>query len=282
MIALGKNNVLRINRESDFGLYLSDDEGQEVLLPKKYTPTDFAIGQYLSVFVYLDHEERPTATTLVPAVTMGEWAYLRVAEVNAAGAFVDWGLEKQLLVPYAEQQVKMEAGKSYVVTLDLDEKTNRLFASNRVQRYLIPCLKQYDTNEPVRALVYKHLDLGFAAIVEGKYGGMLYRNEVFSNLEIGRFVKAYVKAVRPDGKLDLSLQPVGYTEAIGSQTEQVMRALFQADGFLPLHDKSEPDLIYQQLGMSKKAFKKAVGDLFKQRKITIGEDGIRMVAKGGK
>ena len=276
MIQLGRNNALKINRTSDFGLYLTDDEGQEVLLPNKYVPEEYTLGQYLNVFVFKDHMERLTATTLSPGIMLGEFGFLPVVEVNETGAFVDWGLEKQLLVPYREQKFRMEVGRSYVVYLDMDEKTDRLFGTSKLGKYLLPCLRPLEPNEPVRILIYGESELGYSAIVDNKYQGLIYRNEVFSPIQVGQFLKAYVKQVREDGKIDLSLQPVGYVESIDGHAQLLLKTIEQGSGFLALTDKSDPEAIYTALGMSKKAFKKAVGDLYKQRRIILEEGGIRL------
>ena len=275
MIHLGRNNALKINRTSDFGLYLADEEGTEVLLPNKYVPEEYAIGQYLNVFVFKDHMERLTATTLSPGIMLGEFAFLPVVEVNDTGAFVDWGLEKQLLVPYREQKFRMEVGRSYVVYLDIDEKTDRLFGTTKLGKHLIPCVRPLEHNEPVRLLIFGESDLGYSAIVDNKYQGLIYRNEVFTPIKVGQFLKGYVKQVREDGKLDLSLQPIGYVDSIEGNAQLLLKALDDAGGFLPLTDKTDPDVIYTTLGLSKKAFKKAVGDLYRKRVIAIVESGLR-------
>lgn len=259
------------------GLYLGDTEGEEVLLPNKYLPKDFEIGDELVVFVYLDHAERKIATNLTPGIVLNQFALLQVAEVSAVGAFLDWGLEKHLMVPFSEQRQKMQPGRWYVVYLNLDEKTDRLYASNKVERFLSNETLSVKVGDEVSLLVLAETELGYSVIVNHQHKGLVYKSELFDELNIGEPLKGYVKKVRPDNKLDISLQAVGYQNFNDENVQQIFEALQAHDGFLPFNDKSAPEAIQVEFRLSKKAFKKAIGALYKQRKINIEADGIRLV-----
>lgn len=276
MIELGNHNVLKVLRSTSVGLFLGDGEGTEILLPNKYVPRDYEVGQAMRVFCYLDNSERPVATTLDPLVKRNEFAYLRVAEVGPFGAFMDWGLEKHLLVPFREQPRRMEAGKHYIVHCYLDTQTMRLTGSGRVDRFLTREVSDYQANAAVGLLVHRKTPLGWEAIVDNLHKGLLFDNEIFQELAVGDRPTGYIKKVREDGKLDLSLQPIG-ARMLEPTAERIFDRLREAGGFLPLHDKSSPEEIQQGLQLSKKAFKKGVGVLYRERRITIGEDGIRLV-----
>lgn len=280
MIEIGRHTELEILRETSVGLYLGDGE-EDILLPNKYVPKDFLIGESIKVFVYLDHEERKVAVTLTPKINLHEFALLKVADVTAIGAFMDWGMEKHLLVPFKEQLHKMEVGQSYVVYMDIDKQSNRLYASSKIDKHLRALQSNLKEGEEVEALLYHRSDLGFSAVVNNKYPGLVFRNEVFKTLNYGDTVKAFVKKVRPDNKLDLSLQPLGFKKSNDSHTEIIFRYLQKNNGFLPLNDKSSPEEIYAKLGMSKKAFKKSVGSLYKRKKVRIADDGIYFVSGDG-
>ena len=276
MIALGNYNTLRVLRSTSIGLFLGDEEGTEVLLPNKYVPEDFEIDMELKVFCYLDSSERPIATTLDPYIVRNGFAYLKVVEVGAYGAFMDWGLEKHLLVPFREQTVKMEEGERYVVHCYLDEKTFRLTGTSRLNKFISNEGFDLETNTEVDLLVARRTPLGWEVIIENKYKGLVFENDVFKPLAIGDELRGYIKNVREDTKIDVSLQPIG-AKMLEPTAQMILEKLRQEDGFLALHDKSDPELIKSQLHLSKKSFKKAIGTLYKERKIAIKDDGIYLL-----
>ena len=272
---LGQYNSLSILRETDPGLFLGDEQGNEVLLPHKYKPEQYEIGQRLEVFVYLDNQQRPIATTQKPYVTLNHFAYLRCCEVNQHGAFMDWGLVKQLFVPFREQARPMKSGHWYVIYLYLDPKTDRLVGSSKTNRFLSQegmSLKKFDACE----ILVTHLtEKGANVIINERHQGLIYIDDIFEDIRSGDRLTAYVKKVRDDNKVDIVLQPLGY-KSIEPNAEYILQELEAAGGFLPLSDHSTPDLIRQELGMSKKLFKKAIGFLYKEKRITIAEDGISL------
>lgn len=274
-IELGKFNQLEVVKEVDFGMYLDGGEEGEILLPTRYVPEDCEIGDFLNVFLYLDIDERLIATTLTPLVQVGQFAYLEVAWVNQFGAFLNWGLMKDLFVPFREQKMKMQVGRSYVVHAHIDEESYRIVASAKVERYLSKEFPEYTPNEEVEILIWQKTDLGFKAIIDNKYSGLLYENEIFCPLETGMRVKAYVKQVREDGKVDLILQKPGF-EKIDDFSKTLLDYIKEHDGRIDLTDKSPADDIYDTFGVSKKTFKKGVGDLYKKRLIALHEDGITL------
>ena len=276
MIEIGKYNTLRILRETSVGLYLGDESGEDVLLPNKYCPDDFKIGDEIEVFVYLDHEERKVATNITPKIKFHEFAFLEVTAVTDVGAFLDWGMEKELLVPFREQRQKMEKGRWYVVYLDLDTRTNRLFASNKLEKYLSNEALTVQEGDEVDLVVIQKTDLGYNTIVNNVHKGLIYENEVFKKLNIGDRLKGFVKQIREENKIDISLQPIGYRNSIDPNCELIHKTLVENKGYLALTDKSSADEISARFGISKKAFKKAIGALYKQRKITIGDGGIKL------
>jgi|TARA_R110000868_G_scaffold3811_12_gene23529 uncharacterized protein len=276
MIALGKYNNLEILRDTTVGLFLGDDEGNDVLLPNKYVPEEFEIGDFIDVFCYLDHEERIVATTLIPFVTVNQFQLLQVAEVNEYGAFMDWGLEKHLLVPFREQRNKMQDGQWYVVYCYLDEKTDRLVASNKLDRFLSNDDLTVNALDQVDLVVTRLTDLGWEVIINHKHKGLVYSNEVFKKVSIGDKLKGYIKTIRPDNKIDVSLQPLGY-KSLEPAANLIYEKLVANGGVLNLHDKSDPEDIKRMLQMSKKTFKKGVGALYKERKIEIKSDSIRLI-----
>src|SRR5690606_410005 len=276
MISLGKYNNLEILRDTTVGLFLGDDEGNDVLLPNKYVPEEFEIGDFINVFCYLDHEERIVATTLVPFVTVDQFQLLQVAEVNEFGAFMDWGLEKHLLVPFREQRNKMQEGQWYVVYCYLDEKTDRLVASNKLDKFLSNEELTVNVLEKVDLVVTRLTDLGWEAIINHKHKGLIYANEIFKKVSVGDQLDGYIKHIREDNKIDISLQPIGY-KSLEPAANLIYQQLLAHDGFLPLHDKSDPEDIKRILQMSKKVFKKGIGALYKERKIKIGTTGIGLV-----
>lgn len=274
-IKLGKYNQLEVVKEVDFGVYLNGDEDGEILLPKRYVPEGTKPGDILNVFIYLDMEERLVATTLQPYVQVGEFACLEVAWVNQFGAFLNWGLMKDLFVPFREQKMKMQKGKRYVVYVHLDEESYRIVASAKVEHFLSTEEPDYQPGQEVEVLVWQRTDLGYKVIVENKFSGMLYHNEIFQPLEVGMRLTAFVKQVRPDGKIDLVLQQAGVRK-VDDFSEVLWQYIKDNDGFTPLNDKTDAEVIYHTFGVSKKTFKKAVGELYKKRRIVLKEDGIHL------
>lgn len=277
---LGRYNVLRIERESDYGLYLMDGSGNEVLLPNKYVPRAYEIGQDLSVFVYKDSEDRIVATTLEPAIQTGQFAYLQVKAVNQFGAFLDWGLEKDLMVPFKEQANRMIEDVWYVVYMYEDTDTNRLVATSKTKPHLNNEEHDYKVGDEVNVLICGFTDLGMNVIVEDAWSGLIYEDEIFKKVLPGDKRKAYVKKVREDGKLDISLQALG-VDNIEPNVKQLLKVIKQQNGYVALTDKSKPEEITARLEMSKKSFKKALGNLYKQRLVRIEEDGIYLNEEDG-
>jgi predicted RNA-binding protein (virulence factor B family) len=278
MIHIGTDNTLTIIRQTQHGLYLGTDvEGEEVLLPNKYVPRQFEIGQEVTVFVYLDHEQRPVATTLEPFIYINEFALLRVSHTNDVGAFLSWGLEKDLFVPFREQARKMETGKRYLVYLYLDEKTNRLVASSKTNQFLSNDDLKVAVGDEVDLIISHITEAGINVIVNERYKGLMYRNEVYDDsLKPGDRMTGYVKNIRPDNKLDISLKKPGY-EHVEPSAQQILNELQANRGFLRLNDDSHPEDIKSVLKMSKKTFKKAIGLLYKEKKIEIKDDGIYLI-----
>ncbi|MGB5236332.1 MAG: S1-like domain-containing RNA-binding protein [Flavobacteriaceae bacterium] len=273
MIEIGNYNTLKISRIVSIGLYLADEDDNEVLLPNKYVPEGVKTGQDLEIFCYLDNEERPVATTLKPFVKRDEFGFLRVAEVNEYGAFLDWGLEKHLLVPFREQQFDMEEGQWYVVYCYLDPQSFRMVASSRLERFLDNTNAVYEQGQEVRIMVNRKTDLGWEVIIDGKHIGLVYADEVYKPVAPGDNLLGYIKKVRSDQKIDISLQSLGFGK-LESSAQKVYDTLMERGGVLKLHDKSDPQEIKDQLQMSKKTFKKAIGILYKARRISISPDGI--------
>ena len=272
-IELGKFNQLEVVKEVDFGVYLDGGEEGEILLPTRYVPEDCKIGDFLNVFLYLDMDERLIATTLTPLVQVGQFACLEVAWVNQFGAFLNWGLMKDLFVPFREQKMKMQVGKKYVVYAYIDEESYRIVASAKVERFLSRDKAEYSPGDKVDILVWQKTDLGFKAIIDNKHSGLLYDNEIFSTLETGMKMKAFVKQVREDGKIDLMLQKTGF-DRVGDFSKVLLEYIEEHGGRISLNDKSPADEIYAVFGVSKKTFKKGVGDLYKKHLIILKEDGL--------
>ncbi len=275
MLEQGKFIKLGIVKRSTFGLFLGDEDGEEVLLPNKYCTDSMKPGLDVEVFIYRDSEDRKVATTLTPKILFHEFALLKVTAVAQVGAFMDWGLEKDLMVPFREQPQNMEESRWYIVYLDLDEKSDRLFASNRVERHLQNDKLSVAEGDEVSLLVWQKTDLGYTVIINHAHKGLVFENEIFQDLNVGEKLKGYVKKVRDDNKIDISLQAIGYLKFNDTNSELIFSALLENQGFLPLTDKSSPEAIYAQFGISKKAFKKSIGALYKQKKILIETSGIR-------
>ena len=275
MLQIGVYHTLKIDRETKVGLFLVN-ETDDVLLPNKYVPNDFTIGDDLTVFVYLDHEERPVATTLKPLITLNSFAVLKVNYINKFGAFLNWGMEKDLFVPFKEQARPMEKDKRYIVTMYLDKQTGRLAASSKINQFLDKEPLDIEVGQEVDLMVSHITEIGINAIINGKFRGLAYQNEVFETVSPGYKTKGYIKTIRPDGKIDVSFQKQGF-EAIDDSSQQVLEALKQNDGVLQLNDNSHPEEIKSVLKMSKKTFKKAIGSLYKQKLIDINNEGIQLV-----
>lgn len=274
MIAIGQYNDLVVGRVADPGLYLTDGQGNEVLLPRRYVTDDMEPGLQIRVFVYTDGEDRPVATTDIPYATVGEFAFLEVRDVNATGAFLDWGVMKDLLVPYSEQKTRMTRGGIYPVYVYLDDVTKRPVATARLERFLGNVPADYPRGARVQALVISRSDIGYRVIVDNLHWGMIYHNELRRPLEIGQTLEANVKFVRPDGKIDLAAGPSA-VDRMGAVCKQILDALALApDHVLALSDSSDPADIKAALGCSKKDFKKAIGHLYKEGRIQICDDRI--------
>ena len=275
MLQIGVYHTLKIDRETKVGLFLVN-ETDDVLLPNKYVPNDFTIGDDITVFVYLDHEERPVATTIKPLISLNSFAVLKVNYINKFGAFLNWGMEKDLFVPFKEQARPMEKDKRYIVTMYLDKQTGRLAASSKINQFLDKEPLDIEVGQEVDLMVSHITEIGINVIINGKFRGLAYQNEVFETVSPGYKTKGYIKTIRPDGKIDVSFQKQGF-EAIDDFSQQVLEALKQNDGVLRLNDNSHPEEIKSVLKMSKKTFKKAIGSLYKQKLIDINNDGIQLL-----
>lgn len=279
MAQIGKFNTLKINRMVDFGAYLDGEELGEILIPARYLSEDNKPDDLVDVFVSLDSEDRLIATTDKPLGEVGKFAYLTVKDINKTGAFLDWGLHKDLLVPFREQKANMVIGRSYLVYIFVDDETKRIVASAKLDKFLNNTIPDYKQNEEVDIIIDSETELGYTAIINHLHSGILYQNEVFEALDKGQQLKAYIKKIRPDEKIDLTLYKLGYTK-ISSMASDILDILKSNGGFMPINDKTDAELIYDTFGISKKNFKKSIGSLFKERIITIEKEGIRIVKKG--
>lgn len=276
MMQLGEYNTLTILRETDPGLFLGDDEENVVLLPHRYKPESYEIGDSIEVFLYLDNEERPIATTEKPYLTLNTFGYLRCSDVTKYGAFMDWGLVKQLFVPFKEQARPMKVGNWYIVYLYLDDITNRLVGSSKTNRFLSNENLTIQKFDEVDILVTHITEQGANVIINGKHKGLIFIKDIFEDIRSGDRMKAYVKKIRDDKKVDIVLQSPGY-RSIEPNAQYLLEELQAAGGFLPFHDKTDPEVIKSELGLSKKSFKKAVGCLYRDKQIVIDDDGITLV-----
>ena len=274
-VILGKYNQLEVVKEVDFGVYLDGGDDGEILLPTRYVPEGCKPGDMLNVFIYLDNEERLIATTLQPKVQVDEFACLEVAWVNEYGAFLDWGLMKDLFVPFREQKMKMQKGQRYVVHAHVDENSYRIMASAKIEKYLSKEMPPYQSGEEVEIMTWQRTDLGYKVIVDNRFSGLVYQKEIFKALEPGMRMSAIVRQVREDGKIDLTLQKDGL-QKVDDFAEVLLQFVKEQGGYTRLNDKSAPEEIYNIFGVSKKTFKKAVGDLYKRRLILLVENGIRL------
>ncbi len=274
MKELGLVNHLYINRFTDFGAYLACRDGEEVLLPKGYLTGEEKVGDVVTVFVYTDSEDRPVAVTDTPHLLLDQFGVLTCKEVTSFGAFMDWGLLKDLFVPNAEMAKPMTLGQKYLIRVCLDYRSNRLIGVSKYREFLYPAPKDYVPGNECEGLIFEKTDLGYKVLLEERYEGLLYANEVFEDLNLGEKRKVWVKKRREDGKIDLQLLPFGrvkYEEG----AEKILKIL-KEKGFLSLHDKSDPEAIQKVLGMSKKQFKQCIGQLYKAQEITIHDDGIAL------
>lgn len=274
MLKIGRYNELVVQRKVDFGFYLNP-KADEVLLPLKYAPKHTKPGDTLRVFVYTDSEDRPVATTLGPKAVVGQCAFLKAKDRAPFGMFMDWGLEKDLLVPKKEQQPGMGIGKKYVVKVCLDDRTNRVYGTTKIPSNCAPAPKDLSQGAQVDLLVYKITNVGYSVVVDHTYLGMLYRNQIFEPLAVGDRREGYINRIREDGKIDLNLKKPGF-QSINKSGRQVMVALKRAGGFLPCHDKSPPEEIKLRFALSKKEFKRAIGGLYKSGEIDIQKNGIKL------
>lgn len=273
---LGRYNTLEVKRIVDFGVYLADAEGNEVLLPARYLTEAPGIGDQMDVFVYTDSEDRPVATTEHPFAQVGEVAFLQVAEVNRVGAFLDWGLMKDLLVPYREQKYDMKQGGVYPVYIFVDDASGRITATAKIEKYLGNVFPRYRRGDKVKALILQHTELGYKAVVDNLHYGMIYHNELYTDVAIGNQIEAYVKQVRDDGKIDLTLNSY-VTERIPELAKTILDHIDRNGGYIALTERATPDQIKEQFHCSKKDFKKAIGALYKAHLILIEPTGLRRI-----
>ena len=278
MVAIGHTYDLDVVKIMDFGAYLDAEELGEVLLPRKHMPDGLAVGDFVYAFLYLDSEDRIVATTQQPKAEVGEFAYLKVVDTTSIGAFLDWGLDKDILAPFAEQHRPMELGHSYLVYLYVDKNDGRIVASSKIDKFLDDDRPHdFEPRQAVNLIIANSTDLGYKAIINHRHWGLLYKNEVFERLSFGQYKRGFIKGIRADGKIDLSLQ--SGQETRDEQAELIASYLETQGGFAPVHDKSDPKLIAEMFGMSKAAFKRAIGRLYKRRIIQIEKNGIRLVEK---
>jgi uncharacterized protein len=278
MIELGQYATLEVVKTTDFGVYLDGKQFGEVLLPKRYVPEGLEPGHDVKIFLYCDSEDRVIATTEIPNIIVGECAYMKVKDTADHGAFLEWGLMKDLFVPFREQAEPMELGKKYIVKALLDTNTDRIHASSKILKHVSETVEEgLEVGQEVKLLVWTKTDLGYKMIINDQYTGVVFKNEVFQPLQIGEILRGYIKNIREDRRIDLSLKKQGYHQQIPDATDIILKELKDNNGFLDLTDNSDPNDIYDMLHISKKAFKKAIGSLYKQRLIILEKDGIRLV-----
>ncbi|MEL6562569.1 MAG: S1-like domain-containing RNA-binding protein [Bacteroidota bacterium] len=278
MIDIGQYNNLKIERLVDPGAILYDDAGNSVLLPNKYVPEDAEVGDVMEVFVYMDSEDRPVATTLIPYIELNGFAVLRAKDVNRTGAFMDWGLEKDLLVPYKQQASKIRKGSSYLVYMYLDQATSRLVGTTKTYHHFDKEIYHFEEQEEVEILIGGLNDLGLNVVVNNRYQGIMFDSEIYRDFKMGERLTGYVKTLRDDSKLEVSTRKIG-VENLEEGSEKILDAIKNMNGYLALHDKSSPDEIQEVLQMSKKNFKRSLGILYKKRLVNLVEGGIELVKK---
>jgi len=276
MVQIGKINRLKVLRRVSIGYYLDGDTLGDLLLPKRYATTDLNENDELDVFVYLDSEDRLIATTEIPYAVIGDFAMLKVIAVEKVGAFLDWGLTKDLLVPFKEQQVKMEKGQNCLVYIYLDDNTKRIVASSKIDKFLDNTPPEYEQGQEVELIIAYKTDLGYKAIINGEHSGMLYNNQIFTTLHTGQKLKGYISKVREDDKIDLLLEKPGY-QKLDDLSQKILNILKENGGKMTVSDKTPPEEISKIFGISKKNFKKAIGVLYRERLIVIENEGIRYV-----
>jgi predicted RNA-binding protein (virulence factor B family) len=276
MAEIGKISGLKVVRTTGAGVYLDGGALGEIFMPRDHMSGDYRSGDLVEVFIFPDTGDRLLATTGRPYAAVGDFALLKVASLTPVGAFLDWGLKKDLLVPFSEQKERMVEGRSYLVYVYLDEKRNRIVASSKLGRFLDKSPVDFREGQPVDLLIFRRTEIGYTAIINNSRRGMLYRNETFQPLSAGQRIRGFIKKVRPDGKIDLCLQKPG-REKVDDVADKIMDALKKSKGFVSVTDKSPPDVIYRLFGASKKTYKKAIGALYKDRLITIEQNGIRLV-----
>jgi predicted RNA-binding protein (virulence factor B family) len=276
MIKIGEYNELTVLRSTSVGLFLGDDEDNDILLPRKYVTADMKMSDVLKVFVYNDSEDRMVATTEKPYLVVDQFALLKVVDSNRSGAFLYWGLEKDLMVPTNEQKHPMKVGQEYVVFMYLDESTNRLVGSSRIAEFLNNDNLKVKERDEVDLMIYEKTDLGYNAIINNYYKGLVYKNEIFKPIAIGDRLKGYIKTLREDKNIDLSLQPLGI-QNLESAAQQILDHLKKHSGYLNLNDDSSPEDIYNKMQMSKKSFKKGLGILYKQKLVRLEPNGVYLL-----
>lgn len=276
MVSLGRKAKLTILKSTDFGFYLDGEDLGEILMPKRYISSEMNVGDAVDVFVFLDGEERVVATTETPYVQADEFGVMKVNKIENVGAFLDWGVSKELLVPFSEQTIKMQEGKHYFVYVYVDTLTDRPVASMKIDKFLNKHDPQYKPGEKLEVLIWKVTDIGYKCITDDKFQGLLYKTEVFKNVQPGDRLTVYVKKIRNDGKIDLATEPVG-REKFDAKTEKILHLMEKSGGKLPYNDKTTPEVIYRIFGMSKKVFKQSIGHLYKKRLILITDKGIETV-----
>lgn len=277
MIQLGKFNDLKVSKAEDSGYILIDDEGTEIFLPSEKTDKELEEGATVSVFVYPGILGAKKATLKKPLIALGEFAFLTVSSTDEQGVYVDWGMEKDLLIPPKQEGERMEEGESYIIFMYQDRESGKLYGSNKIEKRLSNDDLTIEEGEAVDVMVQRESDMGFAVIVNHRHRGLVFENEVFQDLHVGDTMKGYVKKIQPENRLDITIRPMGYRNTVDPDVQTVLNALEDSQGVLPLTDKSKPDLIMVELNMSKKAFKRAIGSLYKERKIEIKEDGIHLI-----
>jgi predicted RNA-binding protein (virulence factor B family) len=276
MVEIGKVNTLKVVKEVDFGLYLDGGEDGEILLPTRYIDEGTEVDHFIDVFIYLDSEDRLIGTNETPLAEVGDFAFLKCAQITEYGAFLDWGLMKDLLCPFSEQTVDMIEGVGYFVFIYVDDETARIVATAKTDKFLDNTPHDYEVGQEVELIIGTRSDLGVKVIVNGEHSGLLYHNEVFEELRPGQKTTGYIKNIREDEKLDVSLQKEGYDRVVGVAGD-ILRKLESNGGFVEANDKSSPEVIKHMFGISKKVFKKAIGSLYRDRLITIEPNGIRLV-----
>ena len=280
MSIVGTKINLEVLRETEIGLFLDTENRTHggILLPKRYVPKGLEVGDFIDVFIYRDSEDRIIATRLEPYAKVGQFAYLTVKKIEEYGAFLDWGLPKDLFVPVSQQQSLMVENGLYLVYVYIDEKTDRITATSKIHKYLKNEAENLEIGEEVEILICDKTELGVRVIINNKFWGLIFHNELFHNLHEGQKTTGFVKTIRDvDKKIDITLKKIGMEEVKDAKII-IVDALKDADGFLPLHDKSDPEEIYEELEMSKKVFKKAIGNLYKEKIISIKESGIRLIS----